>query len=126
MPDDPTTFGTTSDDDVVADSRAADDASMGAPSDEQPTADSIPRAAVAALVAAIASGIAWGFLTLQFDSEWGFFALGVGFLVGLAVLWGTGQRKGRSLQVVAVVGSLLGIAFGKYMIPVLAARDDLR
>jgi signal peptidase I len=70
---------------------------------------------LAGLAAAIAGGLAWGFLVDWTGYEVGIAAWGVGALVGYAVLAAAGGRKSVELQVAAVVLSLLGVLLGKYL-----------
>lgn len=91
---------------------------------EGPAGDSVPRAIVAGVAAAVVAGIAWGLLTWKAEFETGFAAWGVGLLVGYAVLYGTGHRKGLPLQVVAVLSSVLGILLGKYLTLYFVVRDQ--
>jgi hypothetical protein len=72
-------------------------------------------AAAAGIAAGIVGGIVWGLIVKLSDYEVGVVAWGIGFIVGTAVLWAAGRRKGLPLQLVAVVGALLGILVGKYL-----------
>ena len=67
------------------------------------------------MLASIIAGIAWGALTVLTKREFGYAAIGVGWLSGFAVSKFTGNKKGRPLQVIAVASSLVGLLIGKYI-----------
>ncbi len=68
------------------------------------------------IVAAIAGGIAWYYVTLLTNMEFGYAALGLGYLVGYAVFIGAGKRRGQKLQILSVVLTLLSIFWAEYFI----------
>ena len=69
----------------------------------------------AALVAAIAGGVAWALIVKWTGYEIGIAAWGIGFLTGTAVVFATRGGKGGVLQAIAIVSALLGILLGKYL-----------
>jgi hypothetical protein len=71
-------------------------------------------AALGGLLAAGLGGAAWAALTVATSSEFGFGALGIGLLGGFAVMLFAGMRRGRPLQILAVLSAVLGILLGKY------------
>jgi phosphatidylglycerophosphate synthase len=71
-------------------------------------------AAFAGLGAAVAGAVAWTIVVVVTDFELGIVAWAIGFAVGWAVALAAMGRRGTTLQVVAVVAALLGIALGKY------------
>jgi hydrogenase/urease accessory protein HupE len=77
-----------------------------------PDGRAIALAAVAGIATGIAGGIVWGLIVKLSEYEIGIVAWGIGFVVGTAVLLAAGRRKGLPLQVVAVVGALVGILVG--------------
>jgi hypothetical protein len=90
----------------------------------RPETRSLLPAIGAGLVAAVVGGIVWGLIVKVSDYEIGFAALGVGFIVGTAVVLGAGGRRGLPYQVVAVVLALLGILLGKYLAFVWSVNDQ--
>jgi hypothetical protein len=66
-------------------------------------------------VAATVGGLLWGFIATATNFVIGYMAVGLGMLAGGAVVIFSG-RRGRPLQAVAVLASVLGIALGKYYI----------
>jgi hypothetical protein len=80
---------------------------------EQFSASALVIAVVAAVVASIIGGAIWGGIVILTDYEIGFMATGVGLLSGFAVTFFT-EKKGRPLQIIAVLSSLAGILVGKY------------
>ncbi|MBC7645006.1 MAG: hypothetical protein H7123_07755 [Thermoleophilia bacterium] len=89
-----------------------------------PDASDVLRGAAGAVVAAVVAGVAWGAIVWQTNYEIGFAAIGVGFLVGKAMAIVTGNKRGRQLQVIAVLASVLGILVGKYMTVYFVLRDQ--
>ena len=69
----------------------------------------------AALLAAIAGGVAWGLIVKWTGYEVGIVAWGIGFITGTAVVFATRGGKGPVLQAIAIVASLIGILIGKYL-----------
>jgi len=78
-------------------------------------ARAIGLAAAAGIAAGVAGGIAWGLIVKLSDYEIGIVAWGIGFVAGTAVLVAAGRRKGLPLQLVAVLGALVGVLVGKYL-----------
>jgi signal peptidase I len=94
-----------------------------APIEPEP-AGNLGFAVLAGLLAAIAGGIVWGLLDKWTSYEVGVVAWGIGFITAFAVLRAAGGRRSATLQVVAVLASLLGILVGKYLGFAYAMQDD--
>lgn len=77
------------------------------------TSASLVKALVGAALAAVLGGVVWGLIVLAAEYEIGFMAIGIGLLAGFSVNLLSGKR-GRPLQVVAVVAAVAGILVGKY------------
>ena len=101
------------------------DFEMPTPIVEAPASGSLPLAAAAGLVAAIAGGVVWGLIVKWSEYEIGIVAWGIGFLVGAAVVAAGRGRKGPALQAVAVVCALVGILLGKYLGYAFAVQEQL-
>jgi hypothetical protein len=69
----------------------------------------------AALIAAVAGGVAWGLIVKWTEYEVGIVAWGIGFLTGTAVVVATRGGKGTVLQAIAIGSALVGILLGKYL-----------
>lgn len=89
---------------------------MAAAQGEAFTSATLPLAIVGGAVAALVGGAVWGGIVIFSGYEIGFVAWGVGLLAGLAVVKASQGKKGTPLQVIAVLSSLAGILFGKYVI----------
>lgn len=74
------------------------------------------RAIGVGLVAAIVAAGLWTLVVLATDYEIGYMALGVGALVGYSMLYASGKRGGKQLQIAAAVLSVVGVLLAKYMI----------
>jgi len=78
----------------------------------------------AALMAAIAGGIAWGLIVKWTEYEVGIVAWGIGFLTGTAAVLATRGGKGPVLQAIAIITALLGILLGKYLSYAFDVQDQ--
>ncbi len=92
-------------------------ASYGSPRPEIDSNATLTRAIVYGLFAAIAGCFAYAAFTIVTHIQIGYVALGVGWLVGKAILAGSGGRGGRQYQIPAV--SLTYLAVSMAAIPEL-------
>ena len=67
-------------------------------------------------LAALAGSIAWYGFTLVTDREYYILALGIGWLVGKAVVLGSGNKRGVGLQAVAGLLAFVGVMGGRYLL----------
>jgi len=74
----------------------------------------VPLGAAGSLVGGLLGAAVWAGIALGTDYEIGYVAVLVGFLAGKGATLATGGGHGQLLQVVAVVGALLGLAAAKY------------
>ena len=81
---------------------------------EQAGAGNLPAAVGAGLAASLVSGAVWAGIVVAANVEVGYVALGVGWLTGTAVHYGSGKKRGQLLQIIAVACSALGLLLGKY------------
>ena len=84
--------------------------------EEKPTPKSIYLAILGGTLAALTAGFLWAFITEATGYEYGIVAMVVGGMTGYGVLLFVRGKKGVSLQIIAVVTAVLGIAIGKYLI----------
>ncbi len=80
------------------------------------------KAIIGGAVAATAGGLLWGFIATVTGYVIGYMATGMGILTGGAVVIFSG-RRGRPMQVVAVLTGVFGIVLGKYYIFAHALRQ---
>jgi hypothetical protein len=73
----------------------------------------LPLALAAGAIAAFASGIVWAAIAVIAGVHIGYVAIGVGYLAGQGVYFGSGKRKGVNLQYAAIGCALLGLFLGK-------------
>lgn len=66
-------------------------------------------------IAALVGSLAWYVLSVGIDREYVILALGIGWLVGKAVVFGSGNKRGAGLQVVAGAFAFVGIMGGRYL-----------
>lgn len=60
--------------------------------------------------------VIWYYITVLTDHEYGYVSLGLGYLVGYAVLMGAGKRRGKKLQIISALLVTLGIFVAEYAI----------
>lgn len=80
------------------------------------TSGSLFSGAIGGLLAAVVCGALWALIVRLTDYEIGYMALGLGFVVGVAVVLFARGRRGRGLQIVAAGASVFGIIVAKYFI----------
>lgn len=76
----------------------------------------MPRAVLFGAVAAALASAAWYGLVVATDYKLGIVAIGVGWLVGKAVVLGAGNKRSTSLQVAGGLLALVALAGGEYLI----------
>ena len=60
-------------------------------------------------IAAIVGGVIWFYITIGTEREFGYVALGLGYLIGYAVVLGAGKNRSKQLQVIAGLLTLASI-----------------
>jgi len=76
----------------------------------------LPVAILLGIVAAIAGGLIWYAIVALTNYQLGIVAVGIGYLVGVAVLFGAGKKRGPALQAIAVVITLIAMVVGEYFV----------
>ena len=76
----------------------------------------LPTAILLGLVAAVAGGLIWYAIVALTNYQLGIIAVGIGYLVGLAVMFGAGRKRGPALQAIAVVITLIAMVVGEYFV----------
>jgi hypothetical protein len=66
------------------------------------------------LVAGIVAGAIWSAIEILTGYQVGYVALGAGYLIGYAVIWGSGKKRGMNLQIISALITLLSIAGASY------------
>ncbi len=74
------------------------------------------RAFMLGLLGAILGAVAWYYITVSTDTEYGIVAIGLGYLVGYAVFYGAGQRRAHKLQIMSAILTLISVFIAKYYI----------
>tara|TARA_Y100001934_G_scaffold176248_1_gene208787 strand:- start:61 stop:696 length:636 start_codon:yes stop_codon:yes gene_type:complete len=82
--------------------------------DETVTAPKLAGAAAGGMTAAALGGWIWAKIAIATGYEVGYIALGVGFIVGIAVAIVSGGMRGPLTQLVGVVCACTGILLGKW------------
>ena len=73
-------------------------------------------AVLAGLAAAIVSTLVWYGVVIITNLQLGFIAVGVGWLVAMAVIFGSGRKRGPALQAISVTITLVALAMSEYLI----------
>ncbi len=76
----------------------------------------MPRAALYGALAAVVGAGVWYGLVLATDYKLGLVAIGLGWLVGKGVVWGAGDKRSASLQLLGGGLALAGLLLGEYLI----------
>lgn len=66
-------------------------------------------------IAGLVAGAVWYFVEILTGYRIGYIALGAGYLVGLAVVWGSGKKRGSALQLISVGITLLSVFTASYL-----------
>ena len=74
------------------------------------------RALLLGLGAAAISSVVWYGIVVVTQYQLGFIALGVGWLVGQAVVLGAGRQRGLRLQILSVAIALIAMIISEYLI----------
>src|SRR6478672_1600604 len=77
------------------------------------------------LAAAILCGFIWAVIVKITNLQIGIVAVGIGFVVTRAIIIGAKGRRGASIQIIAVVLSLLGVFVGKGLIASWVLWDQI-
>lgn len=74
------------------------------------------RGVMGGVVAAVVGAIIWYFFTTITGMQFGYVAIGLGWLIGTAVVWGAGKRRGQKLQLTSALCTLASILVAEYFI----------
>lgn len=75
-----------------------------------------PGGLLLGLCAALASAMAWYLVSVKIQAQFGILAVGVGWLVAQAVMFGAGRKRGRALQIISLVIALLTMVLSRYLV----------
>jgi hypothetical protein len=73
-------------------------------------------AVLAGLAAAVVGVLVWYGVVVITNYQLGFIAVGVGWLVAMAVVFGSGRKRGLSLQAISVTITLVALVISEYLI----------
>jgi len=73
-------------------------------------------AVLAGLAAAAAGTLVWYGVVVITNYQLGFIAVGVGWLVAMAVIFGSGRKRGPTLQAISVAITLVALVMSEYLI----------
>jgi len=79
----------------------------------------------AGFVAAIICAVLWDKIAYYTSMQFGYAAIGVGFVVGTAVVAGAGKKYGLVLQILSGLLSLFGIFLGQTLLMMDLIRDEI-
>jgi len=73
-------------------------------------------AVLAGLAAAAAGALVWYGVVVITNYQMGLIAAGMGWLVGMAVVFGSGRKRGPALQAISVIITLVGLVITQWLI----------
>ncbi|MEK6901029.1 MAG: hypothetical protein AABX37_01680 [Nanoarchaeota archaeon] len=76
----------------------------------------LAQAGLVGCLGAVVAGFLWYWIVQWTQREFGYFSIGVGFLIGYAVHWGSGMKRGPSLQMMSAVLTLITLYTANYFI----------
>lgn len=82
-------------------------------------------ALLAGIIAAIVTGAVWFFIEIATEMVIGYVALGVGFVIGWAVIFGSGKKRGLGLKVISAVLTLVTIYGASYFSTIHLSNKEL-
>lgn len=82
-------------------------------------------ALVSSIIAGILGGLAWYWITVITNLQVGYLAIALGWLIAFATCKGAGNKKGKLLQVIAVLVTLVTLLFSDFMISLHYVGDSL-
>ncbi|HBD94849.1 MAG TPA: hypothetical protein DC057_11825 [Spirochaetia bacterium] len=68
------------------------------------------------LLAGVIAGVAWYLITTITERQIGYISIGVGFIIGYGVLFGSGKKRGFNLQIISAVITLITLLCSEYFI----------
>ncbi|HOU24209.1 MAG TPA: hypothetical protein PKW05_13785 [Anaerolineae bacterium] len=84
--------------------------------EEESRAPRVPQALLLGLLAAVVGCVLWYAVVVITNYELGIVAIAIGWLVGTAVMFGAGRKRGLILQIMAVLITLVALLFSEYLI----------
>jgi len=72
-------------------------------------------AAAFGLAAALVGSLVWGCFTFSTGIRLGLIAIGIGYVVGMAVVRGAGNKRGQGLQALSVLLTVIGVLGGLFL-----------
>ena len=76
----------------------------------------LAQAGLVGALGALVAGVLWFWVVQLTQWQMGYFSIGVGFVVGYAVHWGSGMKRGPSLQVMSAILTLITLYAANYFI----------
>ena len=74
-------------------------------------------------LAGVIAGIIWYFFSILTGYQIGYIAIGVGFLIGWAVVFGSGKKRGAVLQILSAVITLVTLFISEYFMTLYYFRQ---
>jgi hypothetical protein len=87
-----------------------------APATAVRSASGLVTAIIGGAIGALVGGGIWAGIAIVTDLEVGYVAVLVGFLAGMGVRWGAGDRRSQGLQVLAAAFAIAGMLAAKYFV----------
>lgn len=92
---------------------------------EETKSPNIAMAIISGVVAATIAGVAWSLFSVLTGYQIGYIAIGVGFLIGWAVIFGSGKKRGPALQLISAAITLITLLVSQYFMVLYYYRKYL-
>lgn len=76
----------------------------------------MPMAVILGVLAGLLTGAVWFGLTVLTNYQVGYVAIGVGFIIGYAVIWGAGKKRGVKLQALSAGITVVTLLISQYFV----------
>ncbi len=83
---------------------------------EETLGPNILMAILVGLAAAVLAGVIWYFFVTLTGWQLGIISILMGWLVGQGVIWGAGHKRGKPLQWISVLLTIVAVVFSEYLI----------
>ena len=79
-------------------------------------APNILLAIIAGMLGAVVAGLIWYYCVTLTGVQFGLISILMGWLVGKSVVWGSGNKRGKHLQLLSLSLTIVAIIFSEYLI----------
>lgn len=92
---------------------------------EETSNPNIVGALLAGALGGVLGGFIWYLVVIAIQREIGYLAIGVGYLIGFATYFGAGRKRGRSIQAISALITLITLFTSEYFIFVHFLQEEV-